>query len=265
MKLNDIAALVIEVSEGQLRMDTRRSHMVTRTYIAAWADERNVVDVLDLQGRRGYATSTTNATVVSYAYESEVMTMDLELEYARIESAGISAINVLRSGRPLNREQQVSSVAFLDMHLHRGRYADRADVRIPALLAMTDGSARDAELALGDMLVLSAALPETLRLTTLGLENWDWRLHTTQGPPLATGDGAVLLWGSGGNPAPTTITFPISPTKLIVIGDVFPDEGFAHLNWRLAEKCKRWIIGVRGTLNLAAAATLPQSAQQERE
>src|SRR4051812_32998161 len=101
-------------------MDTRRSHMITRTYIAAWADERNVVDVLDLEGHRGYATSIRNASVVSYAYEAEVLTIDLETEYARVEGAGIAAITMLRDDRPLNRDQRGAVIAFLDMHLHRG-------------------------------------------------------------------------------------------------------------------------------------------------
>lgn len=235
-------------------MKTRRGHMVSRGYISAWANERNVIDVLDLQDGRGYPSSIVNASVVSYVYDPEVMTQDLESEYARIEATGISAIAKLRSGRAMTRKDQDAMIAFLDMHLHRGRYADRANVRVPAMLLMKDGSAKDAELRLGDMLLLSQEHPETLRLRALELPDWTWRIYEVDN--LATGDGAVLLWRPTADDELTTITFPLSPTQLLLIGDELLEKPFELLNLHLAKNCRRWMVGVRGSLNLAGAPAI---------
>lgn len=243
-------------------MKTRRGHMVSRGYIAAWADEKNVVDVLDLQDGRGYPSSIVSASVVSYVYDPEVMAQDLESEYARIEGNGISAITKLRTGKAVTHEDQDSVIAFLDMHLHRGRYADRANVRVPAVLMMTDGSVKDTKLKLGDMLLLSQEHPETLRLTSLGLQDWTWRIHEVGN--LATGDGAVLLWRPTADDELTTITFPLSPTQLLVIGDVLPEKPFEMVNLHIAKNCRRWMVGVRGSLNLAEAAGIVDQRTAER-
>lgn len=54
-------------------MGVKRGHMVSKGYIEAWADSRNVVDVIDIQDRRGFPTSIHNATVVSYVYDPKVL------------------------------------------------------------------------------------------------------------------------------------------------------------------------------------------------
>lgn len=235
--------------------------MVTRGYISAWANEKNVVDVIDLQDGRGYPSSIVNASVVSYVYDPEVMTLDLESEYGRIEDTGISAINKLRNGQVVTRNDLDAVIAFLDMHLHRGRYADRANIRVPAVLVMKDGSARDAELKLGDMLLLAHQHPETLRLTSLGLARWTWRLYPIDG--LATGDGAVLLWRKTADADLSTVTFPLSPTQLLVIGEDLPEN--VNMNAFLLRNCRRWMVGQRGTLPLDLAATIvSERATDER-
>lgn len=244
-------------------MKTRRGHMVSRGYISAWADEKNVVDVLDLQDGRGYPSSIVNASVVSYVYDPEVLMQDLESEYARIEGTGISAIAKLRTGQAVTRKDQNAVIAFLDMHLHRGRHADRARVRVPAVLMMKDGSVEDAELKLGDMLLLSQEHPEILRLTQLGLTDWTWRIYDVGN--LATGDGAVLLWRPTADEELTTITFPVSPTQLLVIGDDLPEKPFELLNLHLAKNCRRWMVGERGSLNLAEAARIVAQRSAERQ
>lgn len=238
-------------------MGVRRSHMVTRGYLSAWANEKNVIDVLDLQLGKGYPSSVENASVSSYVYDPEVLTHDLEGAYASIEGKGVSVLNKLRAAdQPeLTLNEQGDLITFLDMHLDRGRYADRAGVRVPAVLVKTDGTANDTDLRLGDMLLLGQYVKDVLRLASLGLESWTWRVRAFEaGAPLATGDGAVLLWRNKTETAPSTITFPISPRKLLVIGEELPR--YEHLNLFIAQNCRRWMFGVRGTLNLAEAANL---------
>jgi len=166
--------------------------MVTKGYLRAWADSRGRVDVLDLKHGRGFSWSVENATVVSYAYDPQVLSRDLERDYSEIEGAGVPALLKLRTAIQIDSDEQSAIIKFLDMHLDRGRYADQTDVRIPAVLLKNDGSIEDAELNLGDRLLLSQHVPDVLRLGPLGLENGPWRLRDARG--LATGDGAVLLW-----------------------------------------------------------------------
>lgn len=243
-------------------MKARRGHMVSRGYLSAWADKRNTVDVLDLQGGRGYPSSIMNASVVSYVYDPEVLTQNLEDEYARIESRGISAITKLRTGKDVTVQDQDAVVAFLDMHLHRGRYADRANVRVPAVLMMKDGSAKEAELSLGDMLLLTQEPPDILRLSTRGLSDWPWRIYEVEN--LSTGDGAVLLWRPTADDDLTTVTFPLSPTQLLVIGDELPERHFESVNLYLAKNCRRWMVSERGSLNLAGAPEFVAQRATER-
>lgn len=103
--------------------------MVTRSYLAAWADDRNTVDVIDGGTWNAYATSITNASLVVDVYEPAIMSQDLEAEYAKIEGRGMSAITRLREETELQPGDGEAIIAFLDMHLHRGRYADRAGER----------------------------------------------------------------------------------------------------------------------------------------
>lgn len=71
--------------------------MVTGSYIRAWADEKNVLDVADVQDGRGYQSSYKNASIVSYVYDPAVMAVDLENRYAEIKDRGMSAIAKLRA------------------------------------------------------------------------------------------------------------------------------------------------------------------------
>lgn len=234
-------------------MVVKRGHMVSEGYLKAWADDRRRVDIIDIQHRRGFPSSIRNATVVSYVYDPNVLTHDLERDYWAIEDRGIPVIVKLRDGtQSLTVNEREAMIAFLDMHLDRGRYADQTKLRVPAVLVKTGGEFEEAELGLGDLLVLSQSLPEVLRLTTIGLDRWEWRVLDANG--LATGDGAVMLWRPTKDAAICTVSFPLSPTRLLVIGQDLPDG--LPLNARMAANSKRWIVGQRGTLNLAWANSL---------
>lgn len=140
--------------------NVKRAHMVSRSYLRAWADSRNRVDVLDIEQGRGFTSAIGSATVVSYAYDPAVLTHDLEREFSGIESNGAPAIAKLRHGHQLSRDEMKDMTAFLDMHLERGRYADQTGIRTPAVLVKTDGSAEDAQFNLGDRLLLSRYMEE---------------------------------------------------------------------------------------------------------
>lgn len=232
-------------------MAVKAAHMVSKGYIRAWADAKNRVEVLDLEGGRGYLISYNRATVDSYVYDPKVLTHDLEQDYAKVESNGIPAINKIREGHlGLTAVERKAVIAFLDMHLDRGRYANQSKTLAPAVILKTDGSHENAELNLGDLLLLSQYLPEVLRLSKLGIEGWPWRVEYVNG--LSTGDGAVLLWRQPGSEEVCTVSFPLSPTKLLVIGQPLAD-GVPHPNVLLSENSKRWIVGEIGTLNLKFA------------
>jgi len=233
-------------------MKVKRPHMVPKGYIRAWADRRNRVEVIDVQHGRGVTSSIENATVVSYVYEPAVLTHDLEAEFALIESRGLSAIRKMRYAHITTFEERDALIAFLDMHLERGRYADQADVRTFARLLRTDGQTEDSELSMGDRLLLSRHVEGATRLARLGLERWPW--HVRPALRLATGDGAVLLWRPKPGAEISTISFPLSPTQLLVIGDDLPAD--LPLNQLMAEKCRRWIVSVPGHLDLSKAATI---------
>lgn len=124
----------------------------------------------DLQHGRGYLPSYLSATVVSYGYDPEVLTRDLERDYSYIENSGIPAIVKLRKELTLTEADRSAVIAFLDMHLDRVRYADQAKTRSPAVLLRTGGRIEESELSLGDKLLLSQAFQGVLRLAALGLE-----------------------------------------------------------------------------------------------
>lgn len=233
-------------------MVVKRAHMVSKGYIRAWADERNRVDVLDLQDGRGYPSSVENATVVSYGYDTGVLSRNLEIEYGLIENRGIPALTKLRNGQMLTAPEQGAVVAFLDMHRDRGRFADQTKIRVPAVVLKVGGRVEDADLTLGDRLLLSGYMPEALKLDTLGLEQWLWQVREAQ--HLATGDGAVLLWEYTSGSGISTVSFPLSPTQLLLIGQDLP--GDVAINSFLAMNSKRWIVGVKGTLRFDAAANI---------
>lgn len=228
-------------------MTVKSAHMVSSGYIRAWADAKNRVEVLDLEGGRGYPISYKGATVVSYVYDPKILNHDLEQNYAKVESNGIPAINKLRAGHlALTAAERQALIAFLDMHLDRGRYANQAKTLAPAVIVKTDGSHENAELNLGDLLLLSQYLPEVRRLSNLGIEEWPWQVVPVNG--LSTGDGAVLLWRQPDGEEVCTISFPLSPTKLLMIGQPLADG--IPLNSLLSKNSKRWIVGEVGTLNL---------------
>lgn len=229
-------------------MAVKRAHMVSKGYIEAWADVNGLVDVRDLEHDRAFRTNIVNATVVSYAYDLAVLSHDLEAEYSRVENAGIPAIVKLRNGATsLDPAEYSAIVAFLDMHLERGRYADQTKVRTPAVLVKAGGKFEDAELSLGDRLLLSQSFTDVVRLTALGLEHWKWQVLELEG--LATGDGAVLLWAPTKDAELSTISFPLSPTRLLVIGQDLPED--LPINLIMASKCRRWLVGAPGTLRLS--------------
>lgn len=222
--------------------------MVSKGYIEAWADSKGLVDVRDLEHDRAFRTNIVNATVVSYAYDPVVLSHDLEAEYSRIENAGIPVIVKLRNGAAsLEPAEYSAMIAFLNMHLDRGRYADQTKIRTPAVLVKTGGAFEDAELSLGDRLLLSQSFTDVLRLTALGLEQWKWQVLELEA--LATGDGAVLLWAPTKGAELSTISFPLSPTRLLVIGRDLPDN--LPINLMMASKCKRWLVGAPGALKLS--------------
>lgn len=233
------------------KVGVKNAHMVSKGYIRAWANAKKIVDVLDIQDGRGYASSYEKATVVSYAYDPNVLTQNLEREYSLIESNGTPALVKMRNGEPLTTAEKRAVIAFLDMHLDRGRYAHRTKVRASAVVLRTGGRVEHTELALGDALLLSQSFRDVLRLKNLGLEQWPWQVREARG--LATGDGAVILWRSTGTKI-ATISFPLSPTRLLVIGDDLPDD-VPH-NQLLADNSNRWIVGARGTLNLSMASVI---------
>lgn len=200
-----------------------------------------------------------NATVENYVYDPNFLTRNLEQCYSVIEGAGIPVLRKLRNGESLSDAELLAVVAFLDMHLVRGRYADRTKVRAAAVALRTDGRIEHTELALGDALLLSQSFPDVLRLTTLGLEQWAW--HVQEETCLATGDGAVLLWRAIDGAPVTTVSFPLSPTQLLVIGEDLPDD--IPLNALLAQNSKRWIVGVRGSLDYSKAAIIAARRSQE--
>lgn len=239
--------------------DVKKAHMVSKGYLRAWADKRNVVDVLDLQDGRGFPSSLVGATVVTRAYDPNVLTRNLERDYWQIEDAGTPVIVKMRKGVPLTTAEAHAVIAFLDMHLDRGRYAHRTKVRAPALVLRTDGRIEQTELTLGDALLLSQSFQDVLRLTRLGLEHWPWHVREETG--LATGDGAVLLWRTKGSAEITTVSFPLSPTQLLVIGKDLPDD--APLNGRLEENSNRWIVGEKGSLEYGRAAIIKATRTQE--
>ncbi|MBD8104790.1 DUF4238 domain-containing protein [Plantibacter sp. CFBP 8775] len=242
-------------------MTVKRGHMVSRGYISAWADDRNRVEVIDVQDGRGFTTALGNATVVSYVYDPNVLTHDLERAYWKIEDEGIPVIAKLRDDeKQLSSIERTALIAFLDMHLERGRYADLVKLRVPAVLLMKDGTTEDAELALGDVMTLSQSHPDVFRLSSLPLDQWAWNVIEAAG--LATGDGAVLLWRPTKDADICTISFPLSPTRLLVIGQALPDG--VPLNARLAQNSRRWVVGTKGSLNLQWA-NAPRSSQAGSE
>ncbi|WP_434513236.1 hypothetical protein [Clavibacter nebraskensis] len=185
-----------------------------------------------------------NATVRSYAYETNVLTRDLEQEYSLIESDGMQVISRLRGNAlTLDVDAPPAMIKFLDMHLDRGRYADQMDVRTPAVLLKMDGTIENVEFNVADRLLLSRSIDDVIHLGALGLESWEWRVIPGD---FVTGDGAVLLFRESEGADVCTITFPLSPTQLLLIGKPF--ELDLPLNQLIADKSRQWLIGRPGVL-----------------
>lgn len=229
-------------------MRVKRAHMVSRAYLKQWADKGGNVEVIDIQDRRGFTTDVVNATVVSYAYEPDLLNRDLEREFAEVEARGTPAIAKLRYGHLLSTEEKSDVVNFLDMHLQRGRFADQTKVRTSAIVLKTDGKTEEAELNLADCLMLSQYMEGPVRLASLEVEAWKWTTHRSEN--LATGDGAVLLWKERKEGALTAVTFPLAPDQVLLIGSPADLRFLDSLNARLAENSRKWIVGQRGSLNL---------------
>ena len=113
----------------------------------------------------------------------------------------------------------------------------------------------DAELNLGDRLLLSRSVQDVIRVAGLGLEQWPWHVIGDQ-QHLATGDGAVLLWRPTDGADICTVSFPLSPTQLLVIGQDLPDS--VPINNLLAKNSRRWIVAERGKLKLDQVAARPK-------
>ena len=56
------------------------------------------------------------------------------------------------------------------------------------------------------------------------------------------GDRAVLRWRATDGADMSRISFPLSPTQLLVSGEDLPDD--VRLNTQLAMNSRRWIVGV---------------------
>lgn len=81
LRLDELQQLRLD--PGDMTMGTSLGHMVSRGYLAVWADNRNTVDVIDIQVRRGFPSSVFTATAVSDVYNFKVLAHDLEDTYAK--------------------------------------------------------------------------------------------------------------------------------------------------------------------------------------
>ncbi|QKS17888.1 DUF4238 domain-containing protein [Curtobacterium sp. Csp2] len=228
----------------------KRAHMVSKGYIKAWADSRKAVEVIDKVRNYGYVDSYNNATVWSFAYEPQVLTHDLEKEYGVVESRGLRVIRKLRQAQyDLADDERVALIAFLDMHLNRGRYADQVGVQTSAVALRTDGTSEQVQLNTADRMLLSRSEERLVRLAALGVEHW--QLTIEEWPQmLVTGDGAVLLWRDANGSGVGTVTFPLSPSLLLVLGPRLDYPDNFQLNALVAANSRRWLIGQRRTLRM---------------
>lgn len=222
--------------------EVKDAHMITQSYLKAWADSWGKVDVVDIEDRRVRPATVKSATTVEFAYRPAVLTHNVEADYGRIESQGVPVIVKLRETEVISPVERARMVAFLDMHLDRGRYANQAKILTPGLALMADGRVESINLNLADRISLSQSLPEVLRLRDLGLESWEWEVREARN--LVTGDGAVLLWSTDDSDDLEGVTFPLSPTQLLVIGPGLP--GQPDLNGLVRKNSRRWIVGSRG-------------------
>lgn len=222
-------------------MSVKRAHMITRAYLEAWANERGLVHVWDAENELNRVSSLTDATVVRYAYRTNVTSFDLEAHYARLENRAIPALRSLANGGGPSRDGRAAVIDFLDMYLERGRYADQAKVKMPVWVGSTSSPGHMADMGLGDRLTFAKDLDtESVRLAHLDLEVWTWRVLSINGG-LVTGDGAVLMFTRTQGGPVSAVTFPLSPTRLLVIGDGL--RGIPpSFNLLTASRCRRWLV-----------------------
>jgi hypothetical protein len=214
--------------------------MVTRSYLQSWANDRGLVHVWDSEAKVSGVRSLGSATVVSYAYRTEHTNLDLEAHFAGIEGRGAAAMKNIISGGTLNTDGREAIIDFLDMHLERGRYADQAAVKMPVAIANAfTGGVQMSEMGLGDRLTLSRDInKEALRISALRADRWPWRVAEVRSG-LITGDGAVLIWERTKGSGVTTISFPLSPTRLLILGEELPS---VPINAFILNNCRRWLI-----------------------
>ncbi len=220
--------------------------MITRAYLEPWADGRGRVRVWDYENSVDGVRSLNDATVVGDAYRADVSGFDLEQHYSKIESIGVRLLRIAASGGPLSEVERDAIVDFLDMFLDRHRYAGQGKATIPASLVTVDfttgeSSAREVGMTLGDRLNFAKdANIDVVRLEALGVARWTWRVFPVEGN-LVTGDGAVLLFREDKTSPITAICFPLSPKKVLVIGDGLTDVP-EKINFHIAANSRRWVV-----------------------
>ena len=129
----------------------------------------------------------------------------------------------------------------MDMHLERGRYAYEAKVRVPAAMGSTTAPVQMVDMGLGDRLTFARDVDtEAVRLRRLDLERWRWRVHHVDSG-LVTGDGAVLLFHGRSGSEVAAVAFPLSPSRLLVLGDALDGLSFP-INLLIANACRRWLV-----------------------
>lgn len=220
----------------------KRAHMIPRGYLTAWTNDRGMLFVTDKENAMSREMSLSSATVVRYVYEAPATVIDLEHEFSRIESRGIPAIRRLAGDDDLNREGKLALVQFLDMFAKRSLGADQTKVR-PPMVKLKMGS-MDAELGqftLGDRLVLSDAFGgDGPTLQERGFQSGRWCV-TDVPDGLITGDGAVIEWQISSEAVSRVVTFPLSPTRLLVMGQG-GDTRELNVNRAVLDRSRRWLI-----------------------
>jgi hypothetical protein len=112
-----------------------------------------------------------------------------------------------------------------------------------ATLDQPGGNFRMAQMGLGDRLALSRIeeiAPDKLKLADLAIERWDWRVIPVESG-LITGDGAVLAVRKTDNDLVSTICFPLSPWRMLVIGPGFGRTP-VPINLVIASQSRRWLV-----------------------
>ena len=219
----------------------KRAHIIPKSYMLPWADENGDIYVADAQNGRALILRASNATIVKYAYKAAVLKHDREAHYSQIETRGIRAIRAACSGAELNQSDRRDLTDFMDMFIERGLYADQNDLSVSVIRGSFDSDEfEEVEFNLGDMISLHKDLNASdVTLRDAGIENWNWAV-VEQPHPMMTGDGAVICIKL--DEQLTTVLFPLSPFKLLIVGEAQPDLSFSVTKY-IASVSRRWIIG----------------------